>query len=114
LPSTCEAEISPGFIRKEFTLIRHIVFFTAEGPDRVAEVKRGLAALATIPGSRTFEVTENLKADLYDNSIDLVVYAEFDDEAALAAYKAHPTYAATTASVKPLRQLRFSADVRAA
>jgi quinol monooxygenase YgiN len=94
-------------------LIRHIVFFTAEGPERVAEVKRGLAPLGTIPGSRLFEITENLRVDVYENKIDVVVYAEFDDEAALAAYKAHPTYSATTAAVKPMRQLRFAADVKA-
>lgn len=94
-------------------MIRHIVFFTAEGPERVAEVKRGLAPLGTIPGSRLFEVTENLRVDVYENKIDVVVYAEFDDEAALAAYKAHPTYSATTAAVKPMRQLRFAADVKA-
>jgi quinol monooxygenase YgiN len=94
-------------------LIRHIVFFTAEGPERVAEVKSGLAPLGTIPGSRLFEITENLRVDVYENKIDVVVYAEFDDEAALAAYKAHPTYSATTAAVKPMRQLRFAADVKA-
>ena len=93
-------------------MIRHIVFFTAEGPERVAEVKHGLAPLGTIPGSRVFEITENLRVDLYENKIDIVVYAEFDDEAALAAYKAHPTYSATTASVKPMRDKRFAADVK--
>jgi quinol monooxygenase YgiN len=93
-------------------LIRHIVFFTAEGPERVAEVKRGLAPLGTIPGSRVFEITENLRVDLYENKIDIVVYAEFEDEAALAAYKAHPTYSATTAAVKPMRNKRFAADVK--
>ena len=94
-------------------MIRHIVFFTADGPERVAEVKRGLAPLATIPGSRVFEISENLRVDLYANAIDIVVYAEFEDEAAFAAYKAHPTYAATTAAVKPLRGQRHSADVKA-
>lgn len=94
-------------------MIRHIVFFTADGPERVAEVKRGLAPLATIPGSRVFEISENLRVDLYANAIDIVVYAEFEDEAAFAAYKAHPTYSATTAAVKPLRGQRYSADVKA-
>jgi quinol monooxygenase YgiN len=59
-------------------------------------------------------VTLNTKVDLFSNAIDVVVYAEFEDEAALAAYKAHPTYAETTSKVKPLRELRYSADVVAA
>lgn len=95
-------------------MIRHIVFFTAEGAERVAEVREGLKALATIPGSLTFEVTENLRVDLYDNSIDIVVYAEFESVEALMAFKKHPTYSATTAAVKPLREMRYSADVPAA
>jgi quinol monooxygenase YgiN len=43
-----------------------------------------------------------------------VVYAEFEDAAALAAYKAHPVYAETTAKVKPMRELRYSADIAVA
>jgi hypothetical protein len=43
-----------------------------------------------------------------------VVYAEFADDAALAAYKAHPTYAEATRRVRPLREMRFAADVPAA
>jgi len=43
-----------------------------------------------------------------------VVYAEFPDRAALAAYKAHPVYDAVTRSVRPLRELRFAADIEVA
>lgn len=32
----------------------------------------------------------------------------------MAAFKAHPTYAEVTAIVKPLRDLRFAADVETA
>jgi hypothetical protein len=42
--------------------------------------------------------------------IDLVVYVEFRDEHALAAFKADPLYDETTRKVRPLRELRFSAD----
>jgi len=45
------------------------------------------------------------------NAIDLVVYAEFKDEEALFAYKNNPTYDASTQYVRPMRELRFSADV---
>ena len=49
--------------------------------------------------------------DQISNEVDVVVYAEFEDAAALAAYKAHPTYAEATRLVRPLRELRLSADV---
>lgn len=91
-------------------MIRHIVLFTAKDKADVSRIRESLKALATIPCSTHFEVTENLKADATCDSIDVVVYGEFPDAAALAAFKAHPTYAATTAKVRPLRDLRFVAD----
>jgi len=94
-------------------MIRHIVFFSAKRRENVEAMRDGLKALGTIPHSRVFEVSLNSKVDPLSDEIDVVVYAEFADEAALAAYKAHPTYAETTAKVRPLRELRFSADVRA-
>lgn len=92
-------------------MIRHIVFFSAKRREDVDTIRRELAALGTIPHSTHFEVTLNTKVDPWSDEIDLVVYAEFPDQAALAAYKAHPTYAATTDTVRPMRELRFSADV---
>ncbi|RVA98095.1 Dabb family protein, partial [Mesorhizobium sp. M7A.F.Ca.CA.004.05.1.1] len=61
--------------------------------------------------SSLFEVTLNTKVDPLSDEVDVVVYAEFADDAALAAYKAHPLYAQTTSKVKPMRELRYSADV---
>lgn len=95
-------------------MIRHIVFFTASSPEKAVEVREGLKTLGDIPGSTVFEVCDNLKVDPLGNEIDVVVYAEFPDEAALAAFKAHPTYAETTARVRPLREMRYSADIRSA
>lgn len=92
-------------------MIRHIVFFSAKHGQSAQAVRDGLQALGTIPHSTLFEVSLNTKVDPLCDEIDVVVYAEFTDEAALAAYKAHPTYAETTAKVKPMRELRFSADV---
>ncbi|MBZ9885671.1 Dabb family protein [Mesorhizobium sp. CA10] len=92
-------------------MIRHIVFFSARRKEDVETVRSGLLALGKIPHSKHFEVTLNTKVDQFSNAIDVVVYAEFEDEAALAAYKAHPIYADTTSKVKPLRELRYSADV---
>jgi hypothetical protein len=95
-------------------LIRHIVFFTAKDRRDLSEIVDGLKLLGTIPHSQHFEVTENTRVDQIGNAIDVVVYAEFADAAALAAYKAHPTYAEATRRVRPLREMRFAADVPAA
>lgn len=92
-------------------MIRHIVFFSARRKEDVEAVRMGLLALGNIPHSSLFEVTLNTKVDPLSDEVDVVVYAEFADDAALAAYKAHPLYTQTTREVKPLRELRYSADV---
>ncbi|MGV8854019.1 MAG: Dabb family protein [Devosia sp.] len=91
-------------------MFRHIVFFTAIGAHTIDAICEGLALLGTIPYSTHFEVSRNSKVDQISNEVDVVVYAEFADAAALAAYKAHPTYAEATRRVRPLRELRLSAD----
>ena len=95
-------------------MIRHIVFFTAKSPKNLPAIMDGLRLLGTIPHVSHFEVTQNRKVDQIGNDVDVVVYAEFDSEAALKAYKAHPTYAEATRRVRPLRELRFAADFEAA
>nr|WP_314259018.1 Dabb family protein [uncultured Devosia sp.] len=94
-------------------MIRHIVFFTAAEPGNVDAIVEGLNLLGTIPHSSHFEVTRNSKVDQISNEVDVVVYAEFADAAALAAYKAHPTYDKATQRVRPLREIRLSADFEA-
>lgn len=92
-------------------MIRHIVFFSLKNPDQQADVIGKLARLSTILGSTLFEVKANTKSDQIGNDIDVVVYSEFPDLAALKTYKQHPTYAEVTATVRPLRELRFAADI---
>jgi hypothetical protein len=92
-------------------MIRHIVFFSLKSSSDAADVVARLSRLGTIPGSTFFKVTPNLKADQIANEIDIVVYGEFPTLAALKAYKRHPTYAEVTAEVRPLREMRFAADV---
>ena len=99
---------------QEAALIRHIVFFTVKPGMDVEAVREGLMDLGRIPHCRHFEVCANRKVDLYENDVDIVVYAEFDSEADLHAFKADPVYAETTARVRPMRELRFAADVQAA
>lgn len=94
-------------------MIRHIVFFTARDPADLGRIVEGLELLGQIPHHEYFEVVRNSKVDQFGNEVDVVVYAEFADEAALAAYKAHPIYAEATRRVRPLRELRFAADFKA-
>jgi len=92
-------------------LIRHIVFFSAKDREQVPAVLDGLRVLERIPHASLVEVRPNLKIDQLDNEVDAVVYAEFADDAALAAYKAHPLYAEAIARVRPLRERRIAADI---
>jgi hypothetical protein len=92
-------------------VIRHIVFFSARNKKDVETIVKGLQRLGEIPHSTVFEVMQNTKTDPISGEIDVVVYGEFENVEALAAYKAHPIYNETTAVVRPLRELRISADV---
>ncbi|MFS8147428.1 stress responsive protein [Rhizobium sp. R635] len=90
-------------------MIRHIVFFTVP-EEHLEEVRAGLSILTGIPYARLLEIGTNVKTDQLGTEIDLVVYGEFDDEAALAAYKAHPDYQLSIERVRPLREKRIAAD----
>lgn len=93
-------------------MIRHIVFFSAQDRADLDRIEAGLKLLEGIEGPRLLEVRRNLRRDQLGNEIDIVVYGEFADEAALEAYKRHPLYAEAIAAVRPLRELRFAADVQ--
>ena len=92
-------------------MIRHIVLFSARDPADLATIEAGLAPLESIPAATVLEVRRNLGRDQLGNAIDIVVYGEFRDEAALASYKADPRYAEAIRIVRPLRELRFAADI---
>lgn len=94
-------------------MIRHIVFFSARNPADLDRIETGLRLLERIEGPHRLEVRRNLRRDQLGNDIDLVVYGEFADEAALDAYKADPLYAQSIAAVRPLRELRIAADILA-
>lgn len=91
-------------------MIRHIVFFSATDKADIDRVIDGLAILTGIPHARKLEVARNKKTDQLGNDVDAVVYGEFDDEAALAAFKAHDLYHESIRRVRPIRELRFAAD----
>ena len=91
-------------------MIRHIVFFSAKLPEDIPVLQEGLAILGGIPHARNFEVGRNVKADQWSTEADVVVYCEFEDEAALSAFKEHPLYQESIRRVRPLREMRIVAD----
>jgi quinol monooxygenase YgiN len=95
-------------------MIRHIVFFSARDPKDRKRVEEGLQMLSATPYASHFEIGRNLNHDAISEPVDFVVYAEFDDEAALAAYKADPLYQRSIEAVRPIRELRIAADFKAA
>src|SRR5260370_14518834 len=74
---------TPAYRSRRLELIRHIVFFSARRKEDVEAVRTGLLALAKIPHSSLFEVTLNTKVDPLSDALDVVVYAEFEDDGAL-------------------------------
>lgn len=92
-------------------MIRHIVFFSARNPADLETIERGLKLLERIEAASLLEIRRNLRRDQLGNEIDIVVYGEFADDAALLAYKADPLYAEAIGIVRPLRELRFAADI---
>lgn len=92
-------------------MIRHIVFFSAKDPADLDRIEAGLRLLQGIEAASRLEVRRNLACDQLGNEIQIVVYGEFADRAALDAYKADPRYAEAIRVVRPLRELRFAADI---
>jgi hypothetical protein len=94
-------------------MIRHIVLFSAKDPAEIATIEAALSRLAEIPDATRLDVVRNSKRDGLSAEIDLVVYGEFADYAALDRYKAHPVYAEAIAIVRPRRELRIAVDFEA-
>ena len=91
-------------------MLRHIVFFSVSDQADYQTVRNGLELLTGIPHARHLEIGRVENRDPISEQVDFVVYGEFDDEAALAAYKAHPVYQKSIDIVRPLRELRVAAD----
>ncbi|CAN7432871.1 Dabb family protein [Rhizobium sp. LjRoot254] len=91
-------------------MIRHIVFFSARDKSDLDTIRKGLSLLTEIPHASVLEIGENVKTDQLGGEVDLVVYGEFADADALAAYKAHENYQRSIEIVRPLREIRIAAD----
>ena len=98
-------------------MIRHIVMFSAKNKADLDTIEGGLnnlTKISTETGLDFFvEIRRNEKADQLGNDIDIVVYGEFPDVETLHAYKEHPLYEKSTSIVRPLREMRIAADVKA-
>jgi len=97
-------------------MIKHIVMWKlkdhAEGNDKqtnAALVKKKLDALANlVPGILKLEVGIDLGLDAAAS--DVVLYTEFEDEVALAAYQAHPQHKAVFPFIAAVRETRVAVD----
>ena len=85
-------------------IIRHVVFFSAKDPRDIDQIVDGLSMLSAIPSVKHFEVSRNRNEDRFANDVDVIVYAEFEDDAALKAYRAHQIYQDC------MRDMRIAAD----
>lgn len=98
-------------------MIKHIVMWKlldeANGADRAAnamEMKRRLDECAQlVPGILAFDVS--IAQPGLEATSDILLYSEFADRAALAAYAAHPTHQALMPFVKSVRSGRECMDV---
>ena len=77
----------------------------------IERIMTALLRLGDIADCTLLEVTENRKTDAWSTEVDIVVYGEFRDEKALAAFRAHPIYSEVTRDVRPLRELRIADHV---
>ena len=97
-------------------MIKHIVMWKlkehAEGNDKQANailVKEKLEAMNDlVPGMIKLEVGIDLGADTKAN--DVVLYSEFENEEALAAYQAHPEHKAVFPFIGAVRETRNAID----
>jgi quinol monooxygenase YgiN len=97
-------------------MIKHIVMWKlkdqAEGADKATnarEMKRRLDECANVvPGILKFEVM--LAQPGLEATYDVVLYSEFADREALAAYAAHPTHQAVVPFIGAIREARQCMD----
>ena len=90
-------------------MIRHIVMWKLKDPADAARFKDQLdSCIALVTGLRRFEVA--IRTPAFDANCDVVLYSEFDDAAALAAYQNHPHHQQISAALGMLRESRSVLD----
>jgi len=96
-------------------MIRHIVMWNVRG-DTPAEKARGIAQLqrsfeglrGRIPGLLHLEI--GIDVSRIDYACDVVLYSEFENQAALDAYGTHPEHLRVKDEVAELRIARHQVD----
>lgn len=96
-------------------MIKHIVMWNLRG-DTLAEKARGIEQLKTsfeslrgrIPGLLHLEI--GVDSSGIDYACDVVLYTEFDSQAALDAYGSHPEHLRVKHEVADLRVARYQVD----
>ena len=100
-------------------MIKHIVLWKfkdhAEGADKAANLVKAKALLDACadiaPGTRRFEVA--IAQSGFECTYDLILYCEFDDQAALDAYQNHPQHVALKPFIGAARLERQCMDYTA-
>ncbi|MBU0587586.1 MAG: Dabb family protein [Gammaproteobacteria bacterium] len=96
-------------------MIRHIVMWNIRG-DTPAEKARGIELLqrsfaslrGRIPGMLHLEI--GVDSSRIDYACDVVLYSEFENQAALDAYATHPEHLRVKAELSDLRTARHQVD----
>lgn len=97
-------------------MIRHVVMWTfaneAGGADRAANVARARSELAAldglVPGMRSLEVV--VAPEHLEHTHDLLLVADFDSAADLAAYSTHPRHVDVASFIAEVRTGRACID----
>jgi quinol monooxygenase YgiN len=100
-------------------MIRHIVMWNVRG-DTPAERARGIAQVKTsfsrlmgrIPGLLHLEI--GVDASRIDYACDVVLYSEFESQAALDAYGTHPEHQRVKRELADVRIARYQVDYEVA
>lgn len=92
-------------------MIKHIVLWRLKNKADVARVKQELESMrGKIPGLLSLEVGVNFAES---SPVDLGLYTEFADRAALNAYSDHPVHVPVKQALGPLIQDRWVLDYQA-
>lgn len=99
-------------------MVKHIVMWNIRGPSdgermlSIARVKTAFEALrGKIPGLLLLEIGVDRSG--VDYACDVVLYSEFEDQAALDAYASHPEHLRVRQELEGLRVARHQVDYAA-
>ena len=91
-------------------MIRHVVMWKLKNPADAGHFKARLDSCGDLTeGILAYEV--GIRADGLEANVDVMLFSEFTDAAALAAYQAHPQHKAVSAELGLLREARHVLDV---